>query len=120
MDPLFEHNIDKFLIMWIPNFFLENIPSFVTSALTTFIPYTPINMIIFATVFVVVYFSNIHNNASKEIHYCRYNKPKTRYESSIWEALKNSYRIYFIVAFTVNYSTIYKYKSVESYITSSI
>ena len=110
IDPLLNYSINKFFLLFIPKIFLDNLPALLTASMVTLIPYTPINALIFALIFMIIYFTDIFGLASKEINYCRFNKPENRTEISIWSTLKNTYYWYFLVMLIVNYNTIAQYR----------
>lgn len=111
IDPVMHYSIERFMLMLIPKLLLDKLPSFITALLVTAVPYTPIGIIVFVSVFLIVYLTDIFGLASATEHYCRYNKPETKSTYSLWSALKNSYILYFIIAYTINLLTVTQYKT---------
>lgn len=97
--------------MLIPRNFMETLPAWLTSLLVTVIPYTPIDVIAFALVFVFIYMVNPMGLANRKVHYCRFNKPEERDEVDLWVALRSTYVIYFVLMFMVNLNTVSTYKA---------
>jgi hypothetical protein len=109
LDPLTNYNINKFFLILIPKFLMNKLPSVLTAFIVSIAPYTPINAIVFMLVFIIIYLINPFNLANRKEHYCRFNKPNTRYKNDIWTALKNTYYYYIIIALMINYNTITQY-----------
>ena len=116
MTALLNYNVNKFFLMFIPKKILEKLPTLLGAVITTIIPYTPINVIIFSVIFLIVYIFNPFGLSNNTIHYCRFNKLSDRNESSVWKALKSSYYYYFLIATLVNYDTIRIYHSLPKII----
>ena len=81
IDPVTKYRINKFFLLFIPKFLTNKLPTWLASLLVTLVPYTPINAIIFTTIFLFVYFVNPLGLGQVEIHYCRFNKPNIRISS---------------------------------------
>lgn len=109
-DPLFRKNLHNFAMLLVPEGVLDNLNVFASAILFTLVPYTPLNVIIFTLIFLVIYFTNLFNLGSKRVDYCRYNQHEVAYQRNLVACLKNTYFIYFIVAFLVNYNTFSVYK----------
>jgi len=109
MDVLLLHELRKFLLLLIPDFIL-NLNVLPATIITTIIPYTPINLLIFVLIFLVIYFTGIFNLSQKDAPYCRYNKLEQKKEFSTLVTLLNAYKIYFVVAFIINYNSISVYQ----------
>jgi hypothetical protein len=90
---------------------LNNLPAVVVAIMVTIIPYTPINLIIFLTVLLMVLGTNVFGWASDNKYICRYNQLEKSSERSLWAAIKNTYYVYFILAFIINMMSITDYKS---------
>jgi hypothetical protein len=86
--------------------FLDKLPNAVTAFLVTVIPYTPVDIIIYLLMFLLVYWLSPFGLGKKTVHQCRFNKLQNKQESSIWTSMKNSYYYYFLVAVLVNYTTV--------------
>lgn len=102
---------NQFLLALIPRNFMETSPAWLTTLFVTVIPYTPMDIIAFAMVFVLIYMINPLGLANRKIHYCRFNKPEERDETNIWTAIRSSYLIYFALMFMVNFNTISNYRA---------
>ena len=110
IDPLLSYSINKFFLLFIPKVLLDNLAAPLTALLVTMIPYTPIDVMVFSLIFLIIYFTNIFGLGSQTIHYCRFNKPESRKETNVWTTLKNTYYFYFLIALMINYNTIAQYK----------
>lgn len=108
-DPFTNFNLDKFSLMLIPKMFLDELPSLATAFLVTLFPYTPVGVVVFTVIFLIVYVVNPLGAADKKIHYCRFNKPEERSETSLWVALKTTYYYYFIIMILINHSAVSRY-----------
>jgi len=109
ISPLLLHEIGKFTQLLIPEILLRKVPSMLGGLLISLIPYTPINISIFVLIFLIVYFTDIMGMGSTESPFCKFNKLKTKRQSSLWSSLTNSYYIYFIIAFMINYNTFFSF-----------
>lgn len=110
MDALFVHELRKFLLMLIPYQILDNLSPALGSIIVALVPYTPFEMILFVSVFLVVYSTDLFGWSSVQVSSCRYNKLEQSYQFSLWSTIKSSYMIYFLVAFIVNYNSIFTYQ----------
>ena len=111
MDPLVLHSINKFMLMLIPKFLLTEVPAFLSAFLVTALPYTPINIIVFTLIFAFIFMTDLFGMASSSEHYCRYNKPKITNKPSLWQAIKNSYLLYFLIAYSINLFTVMEFRT---------
>lgn len=102
MDPLLGHAISKFRIMFIPDILLKSIPPFISSLLISLLPVTPINMIIFIFIFILIYSLNLFGMSKAYDYDCKDKTLVKKNKFSFWTTLKNTYWFYFLVAYVVN------------------
>lgn len=120
MNALMLHELRKFLLLLVPNFVLANLSALPAAIVITLIPYTPINLFLFVSIFLLVYFTGIFGLSQKDSPFCRYNKLEQKREFSLWITILNSYKIYFIAAFILNYNTIFVYQTQQSNVFGAI
>lgn len=120
MNVLMLHELRKFLLLLIPEFILTDLTTLPAAIIITLIPYTPINILVFMLVFLIIYFTGIFGLGRRNEPYCRYNQLETRTNFSLWQTIKQSYFIYFLVAFLINYNNIFVFQSQASNILHSI
>lgn len=111
LNPLIKYSINKFMLLFIPKLLLDYLPAMLTSLIVTIVPYTPINVIVFSLIFLVIYLVNPFGMSNQSIHYCRFNKSNVRTEISVWTTMGNAYYFYFLVMMMVNYNTVSQYQS---------
>ena len=109
MDPILNYEINKFFLLFIPRFVLEGMPVFMGTLLVTLIPYTPVNLIIFTLIFLVIFMTDIFGLGSHTDCGCKFNQPETKSVFSVWTVLKSTYMIYLVIAYIVNYNTVSRY-----------
>lgn len=107
---MMSYNINRFFLMFIPKIFLNKLPALVTAGLVTAIPYTPMGLIVFSLLFVIIYFTDVFGMAGYDEAFCKFNKPETRHVSSVWSAFKSTYYFYFLIMFIINYNTATQYR----------
>jgi hypothetical protein len=109
MDPILNYEINKFLLLFIPDLLLKKIPSLPGAMIVSLVPYTPINLLIYACLFVVLYFTNMGGMGSKVVCDCKFNKPIRKEEPSLLPTFFNAYLLYLPIAFIINYGTFTTY-----------
>jgi hypothetical protein len=120
IDGILFYELDKLLAALIPDFVVSKLPTIVASLFVTTLPVTPIDMVLFSSIFVFLYFTNIFGLGSKNKWTCRYNQPKPVSQSSILSTLYKAYMIYLPIAFIINYNTIFKMQVRLNYIGHTI
>ena len=113
MDPLLSHAINKFRLMFIPDLLLKNIPPFISSLVISLLPLTPINLIIFIIIFIVIYASNLFNMSHGTTYTCRDKTIVKKSAFSLWSTIKSTYYFYFMVAYIVNLLSLTDYQFVN-------
>ncbi len=88
--------------MFIPDLILRSLPPFIGSFVISLLPVTPINLIIFLSVLVLIYYTNIFNLSKSPDYSCKNNLIVTKTSFSFWTLIKNTYYYYFIIAYVVN------------------
>lgn len=96
--------------MLISPYILQKFSPLLGAMIVTIVPYTPFNLSVFVFTFILVYFTNLFGLGTADSYSCKYNKLESETKTSLWTSIKNSYYIYFIVAFIINYNTIFTYQ----------
>lgn len=110
VDILLLHELRKFLLMLIPLYLLDTLSPVIGALVVTLVPYTPFEVILFVLIFLAVYSTDLFGWSSSQVSSCRYNKLEQKSQFSMWATVKSTYMIYFIVAFIINYNSIFNYQ----------
>ena len=111
MDPLLSYSISKFRLMYIPEYLLKRLPPFLSSLIISLVPVTPVNLIIFVSVFVFLYITGIYTMGT--YYSCKNNKVTSKRQFSLWTTLKSTYYFYFLTAYVFNLLTLTDYQFVN-------
>ena len=113
MDPLLSHAITKFRLMFIPDILLKNIPPFISSLVISLIPVTPINLLIFVFIFILIYALNLFGMSKATVYECKDKTLIKKNKFSFWATLKSTYYFYFMVAYVVNLLSLTDYQFIN-------
>lgn len=94
------------MMLLIPQALVDNLPPIAVSLLVTMIPYTPFGVIVFATLFIIIYMTDIFGLGGNNVHSCKYNKLESVHTTGIWASMKNAYWFYFLIMTVVNFYTV--------------
>ena len=114
------YELDKFFSALIPDIIVSKLPTLFASIFVSVLPWTPVGLVLYFSIFITLYFTNLFGLGSKNKHICRYNRHKAIPESSIFWTLIRSYMIYLPIAFIINYNTIFKMQVRLNYIGHTI
>ena len=105
MNPLLNYAISKFRLSQIP-VPLQSLPPFIGSLVVSLIPFTPLNILLYLTIFTLVYLLNPFGLGTANSYSCTDNRLNSVNSTSIWATLKDTYYIYFIIAYIINLITL--------------
>ena len=114
------YELGKFFNALIPDIIVSKLPTIVGSVFVSALPWTPLGLILYFSIFITLYLTNIFGMGSKDRHICRYNRHKAIQESSIFWTMIRSYLVYLPIAFVINYNTIFKMQVRLNYIGHTI
>lgn len=98
-------NIISYSLNMTPNF-IKELPIGISAFFMSVIPYSPMNMLIFFTIFLVIGITNIFNLSKENTYSCKYNKLQTETSRSYITIFKNSYKIYLFISFVLNFNVL--------------
>lgn len=88
----------------------QSMNTLLSTIITIIIPYTPFNLLIYLLIFIFIYIFNPNNSTYKMVYQCVSYQAIPEYEFSWKSTLVNTYYVYVIIAFLLNYDTIYHLK----------
>lgn len=111
MNPIVNYEINRFFMLFIPDIIKDKLPVFFGSIAVSLVPYTPVNLILFITIFIIVYATDMFGLSSYQKCSCRFNAPETERIYSVVTCLKGSYMLYLPLAYIINYNTLTRYST---------
>jgi hypothetical protein len=106
------YNILKFMQLLMPDRLIYTpkgqmvVPLPLVAIIATILPHTPLNILVYSLLLIIIYMFDPFGLSSRTEYYCRFNKPEKKSVKSFWSAVKSSYMFYFIIMIVVNGYTI--------------
>ena len=101
----------RFRRLWILPLIYQSLNTLSSTILTILIPYTPLNLIIFSLIFIILLMFNPWHLSDQITYQCLSTQSVPIYQFSWTALIKNTYYIYLSMAFLFNYDTIYYLRS---------
>ncbi len=110
------HEAENFMSFLIPDILIRTLPTIISTFVISLAPVTPINLLIFVSIFMFLYITDIFDLATSKTYTCKYNQVQETQKKSIFRTLINAYKYYLFVSIIINYNTIYKMQIKRNYI----
>jgi len=94
-------------------FVYRSMGTLLSTLITIIIPYTPFNFLLYLVTLCFLYIFNPFHYADEMIYQCASDQLIPQYKFSFMTLLKKTYYIYLILAFLLNYDTIYFLKNMQ-------